>query len=327
MTKILCSHCLTHPDNFARAMTTLRRWTTNTESMGALGMRVLNGDRLRYALILACTSRPARMWRYGYRMLAKALQQVSTFSSRLARAVALCAACSLLPACAATPTTNARPDEAYVKAAWAYFKNKCATEAGEKIYKTFTGVKSVLIVKPLPSATDKDHFDQFWYGDPYSAPATSVRRDAAVLKLVMDWKHRSGTGSQRGLDFVEMKNKAREGYTRIYRPESNAKLSIREQLQQPVSSFGVAWEDISTMDDRKYWVARSRFRVVDLNDNSVVAERIGYLIEAGFGSTSGGRRPWLTSRGIGPNGRSCPDAHDATDQWFITTVFTQEQGK
>src|SRR5262245_21142999 len=40
--------------------------------------------------------------------------------------------------------------DAYAREAWAYFKKKCATEAGEKIFKTFTGVKSVLVIKPLP---------------------------------------------------------------------------------------------------------------------------------------------------------------------------------
>ena len=64
--------------------------------------------------------------------------------------------------------------------------------------------------------------------------------------------------------------------------------------------------------------------VIDLADNSIVAERIGYLIETGFGSTVGQRRPWLTARGFGPTGRSCPYAGDATDQWFITNVFKQD---
>jgi hypothetical protein len=216
---------------------------------------------------------------------------------------------------------------AFAKEAWAYFRHKCDTEAGEKIYKTFTGVRSVLVVKPLPSATDKDNFDQFWYGDPYSASTASGRALYAATRLTLDRRHRSGSGVQKGLDFVEMKNESGNGYTRIYRPVSNNELSVKEKIQRPISKYGVEWEDISTPENRKFWVAGSRFRVIDLEDNSVVAERIGYLIEAGFGSTAGQRRPWLTSRGIGPNGRSCPDAHDATDLWFITSVFKQEGEK
>lgn len=222
---------------------------------------------------------------------------------------------------------EAQKREAYAREAWAYFKKLCDEKSGEKIYKTFPGVKSVLVVKPLPPASDKDHFDQFWYGDPYSASATSDRATYAATRLTMARRHRSGTGIQEGLDFVETKNESGDGYTRINRPESNNKLSVREQIQRPVSRFGVSWEDISKPEDRKYWVAASRFRVIDLSDNSIVGERIGYLIENGFGSTSGGRRPWLTSRGIGPNGRSCPDAHDATDLWFITSVFKNDKGQ
>jgi hypothetical protein len=215
--------------------------------------------------------------------------------------------------------------DAYAKEAWAYFKKLCDEKSGEKIYKIYTGVKSVLVVKPLSLATEKDLYDQFWMGDPYSdATPWDKRGESAALKLAMDWRHRSGTGAQRGLDFVEIKDESGKGYLRIHRPEANDKMAVREEISEPISKFGVAWEDISRPEDRRYWVAGSRFRVIDLSDNSIVAERIGYLIEGGFGSTAGQRRPWLTSRGIGPNGRSCPDAHDATDQWFITSVFKQQ---
>ncbi len=224
----------------------------------------------------------------------------------------------------ATALVEQAQRDAYAKEAWAYFKKKCETEAGEKIYKTFTGVKSVLVVKPLPPAEGDALYDQYWMGDPYSSATPGERATYAAARLTIDRRHRSGPGSQKGLDFVEMKNESTDGYTRIYRPISNDRLPVKEQVKQPISKYGVAWEDISTQESRRYWVAGSRFRVIDLADNTVVAERIGFLIEAGFGSKAGQRTPWLTSRGIGANGHSCPDAHDATDLWFITSVFPQE---
>jgi hypothetical protein len=213
----------------------------------------------------------------------------------------------------------------YSREAWAYFKKKCDTESGEKIYKTFTGVKNVLVVKPLPPATEKDLFDQFWYGDPYSnATPWSERGEQAAMMLTL--YSRRPSGRQKGLDFVEIKDEFDNGYTKIYRPVSNDKLATKERIQSPVSKFGIAWEDISTPEDRKYWVAGSRLRVIDLADTSVVAERIGYFIEAGFGSKAGQRRPWLTSRG--PN-TTCPPllGQDYSDNWFITTVFKQDGEK
>ena len=212
----------------------------------------------------------------------------------------------------------------YERAAWAYFKKKCETEAGEKIYKTFTGVKSVLVIKPLPPATEKDNFDQFWYGDPYSASAAIDRANNAAIRLVMDWKNRAGSGVQEGLEFVEIRNGDENSFTQFVRSEFRGKAVTKRETVSPASKLGIAWEDISTPKDRHYWVAGSRLRVVDLSDNTTVAERIGFLIEPGFGSTSGSRRPWLTARGVGPNGCSCPDAHDATDQWFLNRVFDRE---
>ena len=238
---------------------------------------------------------------------------------RAATTMFVVALCAVLSACAATPVANL-PDEAYVKAAWAYFKNKCDTEAGEKIYKTFTGVKSVLVVKPLPPATDKDHFDQFWYGDPYSAPAHSQRGILEAVRLASKTAPVSYGIPGRGYDFVEMRDASDPPVVRYFYTEgaTRAQTSTGQRVE---SRFGISWDDISTREDRKYWVAASRLRVVNLTDNSIVAERVGYFIEAGFGSTSGQRSPWLTSRGPGT---TCPSIRNGfyEDRWFILKVLS-----
>ncbi len=106
---------------------------------------------------------------------------------------------------------------AFAKEAWTYFKQKCDTEAGEKIYKTFTGVKSVLVVKPLPPATDKDLYDQFWMGDPYSNDsALEIRGELHGATLIRDRKFIDGRGNI-GLEFIEKKQitDGRDSYQRI----------------------------------------------------------------------------------------------------------------
>jgi hypothetical protein len=240
--------------------------------------------------------------------------------------LALVAVFAVLPVKAAIDQTKR---DAYEREAWAYFRKKCDTEAGEKIYKTFTGVKNVLIVKPLPPASDKDNFDQFWYGDPYSASANSVRTEVAAS--VLSWANgpNSPTERGRGFDFVEsvVRLKEEKGQKFIkYSYPKEARDHIVESIDHPVSRFAISWEDISTEEDRKYWIAASRLRAIDLADNSIVAERVGFLIEAGFGSTSSGRRPWLAARGLGQNGRLCPDTHDYSDRWFLLKVFGPAEG-
>lgn len=219
-----------------------------------------------------------------------------------------------------------RQEEAFAREAWAYFKKLCAEKSGEKIYKTYSGVKSVQVIKPLPAATDKDHYDQFWYGDPYSASATSVRTMTAATSLTLD--SRGPNGIKKGLEFVELRANSDDlnQYLRISRPQSNDKKASIEKIEKPVSRLGISWEDISTPGDRKFWVAASRLRILDLVDNSVVAERYGFFIESGFGSQAGQRRPWLTSRG--PD-TTCPSLvmGDYTDTWFVSKVFKEGEEK
>jgi hypothetical protein len=59
------------------------------------------------------------------------------------------------------------------------------------------------------------------------------------------------------------------------------------------SRYGITWEDISTLEDRKYWVAGGRLAVIDLETQEILGERRGYVIDPQFGSENQGRRPWL----------------------------------
>jgi hypothetical protein len=212
--------------------------------------------------------------------------------------------------------------DAYANEAWAYFKKLCDEKSGEKIYKTYTGVKSVLVVKPLPPATEKDLFDQFWYGDPYSHDLPGENRGERVARtLIGHVEFINKDYAQDGFHFIEQRAGSDSSKTvdRLY-PLVDYPFVRKSTHDKPESRFGLTWEDISTPSERKYWVAGSRLQIVDVTDNSIVAERIGYFIEAGFGSTAGQRRPWQTSRGVNT---TCPaiSNRDFTDRWFVLKVL------
>ena len=259
----------------------------------------------------------ALYWLLALGVLALVIWKVK---GRRAKSLSVLAVVVLFGWLPAKQTYEAQKRLSYSREAWAYFKKLCDEKSGEKIYKTYTGVKSVLVVKPLPPAKEEDHFDQFWYGDPYSASATSGRTLLTATRLTLD--SRRPAGIQRGLDFVEIRSEVKGvvRYQRITRPPSNDEKATMNEIATPVSRFGISWEDISTPNDRNYWVAGSRLQIIDLIDNTLVAERIGYFIEAGFGSRANQRRPWLTSRG--PN-TTCPQLRggDYTDQWFILSAL------
>ena len=67
----------------------------------------------------------------------------------------------------------------------------------------------------------------------------------------------------------------------------------RVPAPDPAPRYGVTYDDLSTREDRDYWIAGSSLRVIDLETHEVMAERIGYMMDRGQGSTGGGRAPWL----------------------------------
>ena len=209
---------------------------------------------------------------------------------------------------------------AFSNEAWNYFRKKCDDESGVKIQKTFSGVKSVLILKPLPQAGPGDLNDQYWYGDPYSSTSWGEDRSiSAALKFVV-MTNENGEKTRDGFEFVEMKREDGTAvrYQRLFNRLSPPNFRL-EDIQSPTSKFGITWEDISKPDDRKYWVAGSRLRIIDLTDNSVVVERVGFLIESGFGSHAGGRRPWSTASFR--ENTSCPRTHDMADRQLVLKVL------
>jgi hypothetical protein len=68
--------------------------------------------------------------------------------------------------------------------------------------------------------------------------------------------------------------------------------SRRERIDRFSARYGITWDDISTREDREHWIAGGALRVVDLQGNEVIAERIGYMMDRGLGDESGSRQPW-----------------------------------
>lgn len=89
---------------------------------------------------------------------------------------------------------------------------------------------------------------------------------------------------------------------RIFRPNDRDPKWIYdyvtvELVKQPIEAYsaryGITWDDISTREDRDYWIAGGSIKVIDLRTNEVIAERIGYMMDRGQGSEAGFRSPWL----------------------------------
>lgn len=201
-----------------------------------------------------------------------------------------------------------KEQEARLAEAKGHFEMRCKS-SGEKIHRTVENVDGVVWMKWREPISNADNFaDQYKLNDPYGRDCGG---DDCIVKLL---RATEGLGldpqkkepHHRGYRFVESID-PRDGkpyrYTlRLYRPFDRdpkwLKTLLRPELvNEPIDKltarYGVTWDDISTKEDRDRWIAGSALRVIDLQTNEVIAERIGYMMDWGQGSQEGFRSPWL----------------------------------
>lgn len=195
----------------------------------------------------------------------------------------------------------------------AIFEERCKT-AGENIHRTVEGVEGVLIMKGRPSGdlrykgTREDPYGDDSSGDNYFAKFLHARNEKGHLVQRMSGAH----PGYRYVDFVDKKDGIRYRYTGYMgvRPQSvgtgaDPTFQLkREVATGPAPRYGVTYDDIATPEERALWIAGSSLKVVDLQTNEVIAERVGYMIDKGMGDTGGGRQPWAYAQET--EGWSCP---------------------
>ncbi|NKI69932.1 hypothetical protein GN109_10915 [Collimonas pratensis] len=193
-----------------------------------------------------------------------------------------------------------------------YYKMRCKS-AGEKITKTVDNVDGVFLMKIRPQRINGS--DQFALDDPYGL---DLGDDEYIKNFLKGRDEQGGLvyafTAHPGYHYVEAvdpKDGSRYRYTayidEIWKRDSNYLQGVTHfELTKappllPGPRYGVTYDDISTPEDRKRWIAGSSLRVIDLQTNEVIAERIGYMIDPGLGNRSGGRAPWLLAAY-----RACP---------------------
>lgn len=212
--------------------------------------------------------------------------------------------------------SEADAKEARREKAEAMFQERCKT-AGEFIHRTVDDVEGILLMKLRPKG--QNHGDQFKMDDPHGNDGGGeyfIKQFFAEFYRVPDkpppgWKPRLG---YRYVEATDPEDGKRYQYTgRIDQPWLRDKrygewvrefVLDRAPASGPGPRYGVTYDDISTLDDREYWIAGSSLRIIDLQTNEVIAERIGYMMDRGQGAlgTGGSQTAWLRARR-----RACPE--------------------
>lgn len=234
--------------------------------------------------------------------------------------------------------------------AQAIFNERCKT-AGEKIYKTVENVEGIYLMKVRPEGTNFGN--QFELDDPYGRDLEGDGYIESFMRGQYSLTHIADHGQStekwpHGYTYVEAqdsKDGQRYRYTGgikvvspmdISNPNTQRALQInpnydgnsyRFELDKvpapgPSPRYGVTYDDISTNEEREYWIAGSSLKVVDLKTKEVIAERIGYMVDWAQGSQAGGRSPWLLAAN-----NICPEysgSHGSSAQSYQTTRFVEK---
>ena len=229
----------------------------------------------------------------------------------LARRIAtLLFAALVATACAGGPGgTSAQRERLAV--AEKMFAERCK-KSGVFIHRTAENVEGIFLMKLRPNGTN--YGGQYLMDDPYGSDSggeTYVKVFFTEFYRVPDrpppgWERRLG---YRYVEAIDPKDGQRYRYTgsvkEVTRTSSpliggdgrtfKTKDFVLDKVPAPgpLPRYGVTYDDLSTREERDYWIAGSSLRVIDLQTNEVMAERIGYMMDRGQGSTGGGRSPWL----------------------------------
>jgi hypothetical protein len=243
------------------------------------------------------------------------------------------------------------------------FQERCKN-AGVKIARTVDDVEGVFLLKVRPESEETNYADQFRMNDPYGHDSAG---DWFIKKFFLEtylFANRYASAKMtafirdnykgyRWVEAIDPKDGKRYRYTgaikavgkqdvTAYNVQVELKRNPNYDLniynfvleKSPATGepprYGVTYDDISTREEREYWIAGSSLKVVDSKTGEVIAERIGYMMDWAQGSRAGGRSPWLLAADNAcPAFPGTPSSHaEQNDQtrYFVVRVLKPIQG-
>lgn len=270
-------------------------------------------------------------------------------SGRLFQRIATALLPVLLAACVTTggaQGTAPREDgRARLAKAEAMFQERCK-KAGVFIHRTAENVEGIFLMKLRPQGIN--YGDQFRMDDPYgrdfggdayirsflqgffeanykkpdiprpNAPPHLAYQYVEALEPAGGKRYRY-TGSIKEVTHTTSILMGGDGKTTL---KTKNFVLDRVPAPGPMPRYGVTYDDISTREEREFWIAGSSLRVIDLQTKEVMAERIGYMMDRGQGDKGGGRSPWLFAAD-----NACPEfapRHGSTAQPLQTENFVEK---
>lgn len=175
-----------------------------------------------------------------------------------------------------------------------HWENRCKT-AGIFLYEPVSGeadgVELLRVRTSLPGG-------QFTKDDPYGRDYAGDDYIASFLRSYDSSGQLFGPNEpvQAGFKFVDVvEGGVRYRYTGSHTVDFGGPGLYKFLLQkratsEPRATYGLTFEDLSSDEDLRLWVAGSSLKVVNLRSGKVVAERVGFAMDPEAGR--GARDPW-----------------------------------
>jgi hypothetical protein len=261
------------------------------------------------------------------------------------------AACPI--ASTAQNTTTREDGRARLAKAEGMFAERCK-KSGEFIHRTAENVEGVFLMKVRPQAVNV--YDQFATEDLYGRDSGGDQYLKSFFLESYLFANRYANTEMtnyirdhyigyRYVEILEAKDGKRYRYTTAVKAvgkmdetapnvqidlkrDPNFDLNIYTLVLEkvpapgPAPRYGITYDDISTREEREYWIAGGSLKVIDLQTNEIIAERIGYMMDRGQGNTSGGRSPWLAAAG-----NACPRFGSEKPKISGLPGFSQQSGQ
>ena len=257
-------------------------------------------------------------------------------------------ACAQSPQTAERQTAEREATQARMTDGKTLFNEKCATVAGEKIYRKVENVEGLLLMKVRPDRGDAELANRDWPGAAfaresradefiatflgYEYASNAAGRDDPITPTnrgyVSTNRRPGGLPGYRWVEAIDDKDGQRYRYAIAYKPRPTSKVGYIDAIldktpsTHPAPRYGVTYEDHVIPEDRYLGIASSTVKVLDLKTNEVMGELIRYAWSPGAPSRIN-PSPWLTAY-------RCPDharGTDAATRKFVDQILIPAKEK
>lgn len=213
-----------------------------------------------------------------------------------------------------------------------YFSKLCE-RAGPRVFKKVLDVNGI-VVEGLRAAPSRDDLsDQNFIGDVYSGFDTNWDPESTFVHIFLtkrEWDERWYVPTRNEFikyPLVEIKSvqDAVGGFTQYTDASKGSEPKfVKQFVLRPTSSYLVRIEDISTPEDRKHWIAGSKWTIVDLRTGEILGESIAFAIDmlqgqtkfsGGFGNAGEPWAPWLRAGHVQYKRQKLPNACPEKDRY------------